>query len=80
MHDDSWKSMSKSILKSELAKKCIDYQLLSEKLTLIGVNESPSNINSKINRGTFSFIFFMQCMRSIHTDNVSFDNRVGNHE
>lgn len=74
MHNTSWKNMSKSLLKSELVKKGIDYQLLSEKLALIGVNESPSNINSKINRGTFSFIFFIQCMQSIQTDSVSFEN------
>ena len=75
MNEDLWKNMSKSTLKSELSKKSVDYNQLSEKLSKIGVSESPANINSKINRGTFSFAFFMQCMQAINTKNIIFETK-----
>ncbi|MFT5875949.1 MAG: hypothetical protein ACI8WT_004949 [Clostridium sp.] len=73
MNEEIWKNISKSTLKFELLKKSIDYNQLSKKLLEIGIVESPSNINSKINRGTFSFIFFMQCMQAINTKNIIFE-------
>ena len=73
MIEDKWKNISKNLLKSELVKKNIDYQQLSILLSAIGINESSSNINSKINRGTFSFVFFMQCMQAIKTDKINLD-------
>ena len=75
MDEDIWKNMSKSILKSELSKKSIDYNQLSEKLAMIGINENPANINSKINRGTFSFTFFLQCMQAINTQTIIFETK-----
>lgn len=75
MNKLEWKKISKNILKAELSKKGIDYNKLSEQLILLGLNESPSNINSKINRGTFSFIFFIQCMKAIKTYNVALENK-----
>ena len=80
MNEDLWKNMSKSTLKSELSKKSVDYNQLSEKLAEIGVSESPANINSKINRGTFSFAFFMQCMQAINTKNIIFEIKENVHE
>lgn len=71
MNEKKWKSTSKNILKSELRRKNIDYNQLSEKLTKIGIFEPSQNINSKINRGTFSFIFFLQCMEAIETNNIT---------
>ncbi|NQY22042.1 MAG: hypothetical protein HRT40_12190 [Campylobacteraceae bacterium] len=71
MHEKEWKNTSKNILKSELRRKNIDYNQLSEKLTKIGIDEPSQNINSKINRGTFSFIFFLQCMEAIETNNIT---------
>ena len=75
MNEELWKNLSKSTLKSELSKKSVDYNQLSDKLSKIGIRESPANINSKINRGTFSFAFFMQCMQAINTKNIIFETK-----
>ena len=56
----NWKSKAKSIIKSELAKKDIDYIELAEMLKEIGVEDDNVNLSNKINRGTFSFIFALQ--------------------
>ena len=80
MDNLEWKQRSKSILKSELSKQSIDYNQLSTKLALIGITESSANINSKINRGTFSFTFFLQCMKAIQTNNITIDNKENTYE
>ena len=71
MNETEWKNTSKNILKSELRRKNIDYNQLSVRLMKIGIQEPAQNINSKINRGTFSFIFFLQCMEAIETNNIT---------
>ena len=58
-----WKNKAKSIIKSELAKKDIDYIELSKRLKKIGIEETQTNLANKINRGTFSFIFVLQIFK-----------------
>ena len=55
-----YKDRAKSMIKSDLAKKNIDYIELSKRLKEIGIEESQTNLANKINRGTFSFIFALQ--------------------
>ncbi len=38
------------------------YEALIHRLDAIGVKDSYTGLAAKINRGTFSFAFFMQCM------------------
>lgn len=46
------------------------YEGLIAQLQAIGVDESYKGIAAKINRGTFSFAFFMQCMKSLKQKTV----------
>jgi GMP synthase, PP-ATPase domain/subunit len=43
----------------------VNYEALIQRLAIIGVDESYTGIVNKINRGTFSFVFFMQCMEAL---------------
>lgn len=72
MDSQDWKSSAKNILKAELVRKGVDYETLAEKLKSIGVEESYNSINIKINRGAFTFQFFLQCMKAIEVDVVRF--------
>ena len=63
--DKEWAHKVKGILKAELKKKHIGYKELSEKLAEIGVKISESSINSKISRGGFTAVFFVQCLEAI---------------
>ncbi|PHS55998.1 MAG: hypothetical protein COB17_10580 [Sulfurimonas sp.] len=54
---------AKTIIKTELAKKDIDYPELADMLRDIGVEENRNNLSNKINRGTFSFIFVLQVFK-----------------
>lgn len=70
MTDDEWKQYAAQTLKAELARAGIGYEELIRRLNAIGVDESYKGIASKINRGTFSFLFFAQCMKSLGKNEV----------
>ncbi len=68
---ENWNEYSRGILKSKLAKHNVKLQDLVVALNSIGVNETYSSVSSKINRGAFSFSFFMQCMYALRIKNIS---------
>lgn len=65
----NWNIIATHLLKSELAKQGISYEALKDKLSLIGIHETANSLNIKINRGSFSFIFFLQCAKAIGIKN-----------
>lgn len=73
MNDNEWKSNAKNILKAELTRLGVSYDMLVVKLNAIGVEENYNTVNTKINRGTFSFMFFVQCMKALDIKLVRFD-------
>ena len=65
MNENDWKNRVKGILKSEIAKRNLNYVDISERLEKIGIHETPQNISNKIGRGTFGAIFMMQILEVI---------------
>jgi hypothetical protein len=70
MEAQDWKASAKNILKAELTRKGVDYETLVSKLKEVGVEESYNSLNIKINRGAFTFQFFLQCMKAIGVSDV----------
>lgn len=70
MTDDEWKKYAAQTLKAELARAGVGYEELTRRLHSIGVEESYKGIASKITRGTFSFLFFAQCMKALDIKTV----------
>jgi Domain of unknown function (DUF6471) len=60
-----WQAQVKGLLKAELKRRNLSYADLAEKLAAIGIKENQRNISNKIGRGTFTAIFFIQCMEAI---------------
>ncbi|EKD91743.1 MAG: hypothetical protein ACD_29C00409G0004 [uncultured bacterium] len=65
MIEKEWSKHASNIIKSELIRRGIGYDQLQEKMTKLGIKETANAINVKINRGTFSFAFFLQVMKAI---------------
>jgi hypothetical protein len=66
MVDESeWQSKVKGLLKSELKRKNVGYRELAERLATLGVHDSERNIANKISRGSFTAVFFLQCLEAI---------------
>ena len=60
-----WQAQVKGILKGELKRRNLSYADLAEKLGAVGVKDNERNISNKISRGTFTAIWFVQCMEAI---------------
>ncbi|MFZ2407545.1 MAG: DUF6471 domain-containing protein [Methylobacter sp.] len=65
-----WNRVASSTLKAELARASIGYEELTERLKSIGIEETYKAVAAKINRGSFSFAFFAQCMKALGVENI----------
>ena len=65
-----WNREARRLLKAELARREVGYKALSRALEQFGIEEDPKVLSTKINRGTFSFAFFLQCMRALGAETV----------
>lgn len=66
-----WQREARRILQVELARKDIGYKELSRALkSVCGVDIDSKALANKVGRGTFSFSFFLQCMRALGVDTV----------
>jgi hypothetical protein len=60
-----WQGQIKGLLKAELKRRNLSYADLAIKLAAIGVKDNERNISNKIGRGSFTAVFFLQCMEAI---------------
>ena len=60
-----WQTHVKGMLKAELKRRDVSYGDLAEKLATVGVKENERNIANKIARGSFTAVFFVQCLEAI---------------
>lgn len=67
---EEWNDRATNLLKSEMARAGVNYEQLMSRLQDIGIEESYKGLANKINRGAFSFVFFMQCMRALGVTEV----------
>lgn len=68
--DKEWEKEAKALLVSLIARRGKRYKELAALLQLIGVTETERSIACKIQRGNFSFTFFMQCMYVLQIKSV----------
>jgi hypothetical protein len=60
-----WEAQVKGLLKAELKRRNVSYAGLAEKLATIGIKDNERNIANKIARGSFTAVFFVQCLEAI---------------
>ncbi len=63
--DTDWQARVKGILKAELKRRNVSYKDLVERLGALGISETEPNIRTKISRGGFTAVFFVQCLVAI---------------
>jgi len=69
----NWENEAKRIVRSELVRRGLTYHELAARLQRMGIEETERSIANKMSRGTFSFVFFLQCMKAIGASSVSID-------
>lgn len=70
MAKDEAATEASRILKAELARRGITYKVLARLLAAQGEEENDVQLKTKVNRGTFSFAFFIKVMRAIGASNI----------
>jgi hypothetical protein len=65
-----WQAQAKGIIRSQLKLRNLSYADLAERLNAIGVKETTENVNNKIARGSFTAVFFLQCLEAIGVNTV----------
>lgn len=73
MDEEEWKKHAKNMLKAELTRRGISYDMLVAKLNAIGVDENYNSVNTKLNRGAFSFVFALQCFNAMGAKEIRLD-------
>jgi Domain of unknown function (DUF6471) len=68
-----WQAQVKGILKAELKRRNVSYADLAEKLAPFGIKENDRNIANKIARGSFTAVFFVQCLEAVGCQTVRLD-------
>ena len=74
MAETDWTEKVKGMLKAELKRRNVSYAQLVEKLAEIGVKDNEPNIRNKIARGSFTAVFFVQCLAAIGVQAVRLDD------
>jgi hypothetical protein len=64
------KDKARQFIKSELAKRDVNYVKLSELMNKKGYDENPDTIRTKVHRGSFSFAFLLEVCDSLGIDVV----------
>lgn len=67
----NWENEARLLLKAEIARRGVTYERLAKRLQAIGVQETVRSIANKMSRGTFSFVFFLQCMKVLGAQSVT---------
>jgi hypothetical protein len=68
-----WYQIAGNVLRAELARQGLSYRQLAALLAGIGVDETERAIANKLSRGSFSFAFFLQCMRALGRNDFRID-------
>lgn len=68
-----WQALVKGLLKGELKRRNLSYADLTEKLAAVGIKDNERNISNKIARGSFTAVFFVQCMEAIGCHTIHLD-------
>jgi hypothetical protein len=74
MAERDWGRWAAVVLKVEMQRRRFGFRDLAERLALLGVQENERNLTNKINRGTFSAAFFLQCLSAIGCKSLRFED------
>ncbi len=63
--EDEWAERAKRMIRTEMVKRGVSYEGLSERLAALGAHDSPVNLRNKMSRGKFTAAFMLLCMEAL---------------
>ncbi|WP_232360097.1 DUF6471 domain-containing protein [Paraneptunicella aestuarii] len=70
-HQADWRQMLQRLLKTEMSRRGIKYQELSERLAVIGVQQSADNLRNKVNKGIMGADLLLQIMFVLNIQKIA---------
>jgi hypothetical protein len=70
-NDEVWNRRSANVLRAEMLRAGLDNEGLAALLETVGVDIVQKTLANKINRGTFQFGFFLQCMKAMGVKEIN---------
>jgi hypothetical protein len=67
---EAWEQTAKELIETEMMRRGIRYKQLSRMLEELGIDESPEQINRKVNRKRFSAAFLLACLRAMGAETI----------
>ena len=65
-----WEEETKGLIEEEMSRRAIRYKELSRMLEKMGIDESPDQINRKVNRKRFSAAFLLACLAAMGVSSI----------
>lgn len=72
---DHWENEAAGILKGLLARDDVSFKKLAQELAKLGIQETERALRNKINRGTYSFPFYLSCLVALGYEDIRFTVR-----
>ena len=69
----NWENEARRIVRAELVRRGITYKGLAARLVAIGVKETEGSIANKMSRGTFTFVFVLQCLQAVGAKSMTME-------
>lgn len=69
-----WQAKVKGLFKAELKRRNLSYADLAQRLSVLGIEDSGRNIANKVSRGTFTAVFFIQCMAAMGAKTIHLED------
>ena len=70
MVERDWHWEARQLLKREMDAAGVGYAELAGSLRLKGIKVTAKSLSTKLNRGTFTLAFFLQCLDLMKVDEV----------
>ena len=79
--NNHWEQYASRMLKAEMARKGWTYEDFNQQLAKVGaVKKTASTLCTVVNRGKFSFAFFLQCAKVLGIEELTLMPQENQHE
>jgi hypothetical protein len=68
---EAWEQAAKELIEIEMTERGIRYKQLSKMLGELGIDETPDQVNRKINRKRFSAAFLLACLCAMDVKTIA---------
>ena len=72
-NEEEYGERAKRLLRSEMVRRGVSYESLSERLGAMGLPDTPVNLRNKVSRGKFTAAFLLECMEVVGCRTLSLE-------